>query len=117
MICVACPWRITELGSQNQSVTLVQGAAESPSQNFGEATGAQKLCAGTNSGECSLVILRSLTGRDREGKLANATIDGEYNLSGQELKIVTFVGMNARSLTEAQPSEWCSRQKSCHDCA
>ena len=78
----------TELGSQkSQSVTFVQGAAESPSQNFGEATGAQKLCAGKNSGECNLVILRSLTGRDREGKLANTTIDGEYNLSGQELPL------------------------------
>jgi hypothetical protein len=28
-----------------------------------------------------------LTGRGREGKLANTTIDGEYNLSGQELPL------------------------------
>ena len=28
-----------------------------------------------------------LTGRSREGKLANTTIDGEYNLSGQELPL------------------------------
>ena len=28
-----------------------------------------------------------LTGRGREGKLADTTIDGEYNLSGQELPL------------------------------
>ena len=52
-----------------------------------EACGAQKLCAGKNSGECTLLHCDLLTGRGREGKLANTTIDGEYNLPGQELPL------------------------------
>ena len=49
-------------------------------------------CAKTACGKefgvnATLLHCDLLTGRSREGKLANTTIDGEYNLSGQELPL------------------------------
>jgi hypothetical protein len=48
---------------------------------------AKTVCGKEFGVNATLLHCDILTGRGREGKLANTTIDGEYNLSGQELPL------------------------------